>query len=351
MFLQFLCNQQMSKVKQYAESKRVFIKGDIPFLVSSDSADVWLNQALFDTENTAGSPPDDLNPEGQNWGVPLYNWTSMKRSNYGWWKKRLESAAQYFHLYRVDHIVGFFRVWSIPKGKPASEGKFVPSDPEEYVAQGEEILNELLGVTGMLPIGEDLGAVPPQVRKSMQGLGICGTKVLRWERKWDQPGQPYIPFEDYNCDSMTTVSTHDSEILAQWWQNLSEEELELYIDTTVCPTTGPLSPSRRNETAERAPIATHQRSHILMLSHSTPSMFHINLIQEYLALDPSLVHEEIDKERINVPGQVSDNNWSYRMLPTIETIAASRDLSESIGRLIGGRTRRRSFTLKNSSQL
>jgi 4-alpha-glucanotransferase len=75
----------------------------------------------------------------------------------------------------------------------------------------------------MLPIGEDLGTVPMEVRSSLQRLGICGTKVIRWERSWDKPNKPYIPYKLYNGDSMTTVSTHDSDTLEQWWTDLQEE--------------------------------------------------------------------------------------------------------------------------------
>ena len=132
-------------------------------------------------------------------------------------------ASQYFHIYRVDHIVGFFRVWGVPKGHKATEGHYEPEDESLWIPQGEKFLRIMLESNPMLPIGEDLGTVPMEVRASLQKLGICGTKVIRWERYWDKKNKPYIPYDLYNGDSMTTVSTHDSETLAQWWNDLQEE--------------------------------------------------------------------------------------------------------------------------------
>src|SRR6185369_5047915 len=94
----------------------------------------------------------------------------------------------------------------------ATEGKFLPENPSLWIPQGKEVLLKILNATSMLPIAEDLGEVPPSVRTTLAELGICGTKVIRWERKYDQGGA-FIPFKDYPALSMTTVSTHDSETL------------------------------------------------------------------------------------------------------------------------------------------
>jgi len=320
MFIQFMTFAQMSKVKQYAESKNVFIKGDVPFLVSMDSADVWRHRSLFNTWRTAGAPPDGPNPDGQNWGLPLYNWEAMGADDYKWWKERLRVASEFFHLFRVDHIVGFFRVWSCPEGGKASEGNFEPSDSNSWVPQGEHLMKMLIAnCNNMLPIGEDLGTVPPEVRVCLQNLGICGTKVLRWERVWDQNGQPYIPIEDYNRDSMTTISTHDCETLDLWWRD-QQEEARAYCNF-------------KGWDYDPNELDSQKREEILAETLTSSSMFHINLLNEYMALVPWLVYEDPALERINLPGFLLDTNWSYRMKPTVGQIADSSTLADAMKRM------------------
>eukprot|EP01119_Soliformovum_irregulare_P015757 TRINITY_DN4485_c0_g1_i1.p1 TRINITY_DN4485_c0_g1~~TRINITY_DN4485_c0_g1_i1.p1 ORF type:complete len:610 (+),score=195.40 TRINITY_DN4485_c0_g1_i1:237-1832(+) len=318
-FMQFLAFKQMGQVRQFAESKNVLLKGDIPFLVSMDSADVWRHRKLFNMNLTAGAPPDMYAADGQNWGLPLYNWKAMEEENCEWWRKRLEVASNLYHVYRVDHIVGFFRVWGVPVGKKAIEGSFQPSDESLWITEGEKHLRMLLESSMMLPIGEDLGSIPPEVRICLQRLGICGTKVLRWERLWDEEGQPFIPTADFNRDSMTTVSTHDSETLDLWWTE-KKEEAEAYAIA-------------KGWTFDPAKLMTEYRQEILKESHTTPSLFHVNLLNEYLALDEDLVHQDAQLERINVPGTLVDTNWAYRMRPTLEEVRSHPKLEEAMKNL------------------
>ena len=93
------------------------LKGDIPIGVSRNGADSWQNPQLFNFGMQAGAPPDAFSDEGQNWGFPTYNWERMAADNYSWWKKRLAHMQNYFDAYRIDHILGFFRIWEIPIGK------------------------------------------------------------------------------------------------------------------------------------------------------------------------------------------------------------------------------------------
>ena len=117
-FIQLFCYSQCIEIKRYAEKKGVYLKGDIPILLSPDSADVWAERENFSLEYTTGCPPDLFNYEGQNWGFPLFSWNYLKKNNYLWWRRRLQFAEQFFHLYRIDHLVGFFRIWAIPLGSP-----------------------------------------------------------------------------------------------------------------------------------------------------------------------------------------------------------------------------------------
>lgn len=113
-FVQFLLHEQLHAVSAYAEEKGILLKGDIPIGVSPNSVEVWLEPSLFDTEHAAGSPPDQFSENGQNWGFPIYRWDVMSRNGFAWWRKRFESMADYFKAFRIDHILGFFRIWEIP---------------------------------------------------------------------------------------------------------------------------------------------------------------------------------------------------------------------------------------------
>lgn len=314
-FVQYLCFQQMKEVKETAESHNVLLKGDIPILLDRESTSVWLKKELFLMDYTAGAPPDNYSDEGQNWQFPLYNWEEMESDNYKWWKQRLSVASELYHLYRIDHIVGFYRIWGIPIGKSVRDGHFIPEDKAVWIEHGEKIMSMMIESTQMLPIGEDLGSVPPEVRTSLTNLGICGTKVMRWERYWNHPGQPYIASRDYPPLGVTTLSTHDSETLRQWWET-SFEEASSYAKSRGWDYSTPLTPQIRQQ--------------ILKDSNTTATLFHINLLHEYLAAFPELVWDDPQFERINVPGVISDNNWSYRFKTPIETIINDKKLAEYI---------------------
>lgn len=129
-YLQFHLHKQLTKAKETALKNGISLKGDIPIGVSPISVETWSNPDLFNIAQQAGAPPDAFATEGQNWGFPTYNWDKMKLDGYTWWIKRFQKMAQYFDLYRIDHILGFFRIWSIPKEfKTAIMGQFNPAKP------------------------------------------------------------------------------------------------------------------------------------------------------------------------------------------------------------------------------
>lgn len=310
--IQYLCFQQLQQIKKIAEEKGIFLKGDIPILINFESADVWRQRQLFILDQAAGAPPDMYAEEGQRWGFPLYNWDAHEKEHYMWWKTRLNVASYFYHIYRIDHIVGFYRIWGIPQGKLAKEGHYVPHDKSQWIPQGDKVLTMMLDNTKMLPIGEDLGTVPPEVRKNMLKLGICGTKVMRWERRWDTD-KAFIPVQDYPLESMTTVSTHDSETLQLWWKNQVEEAQEY-------------AKFKGWDYSPELPLERHRE--ILSDSHHSGSLFHVNLLNEYLALVPGLTWPALEDERINIPGTISDFNWSYRFRPTVEEIISNDSLKK-----------------------
>lgn len=113
-YLQFNLDKQMQHVHEYARQHGVAIKGDIPIGISRDSVDAWTSPRLFYMDCQAGAPPDDFSVNGQNWGFPTYNWEEMARDGFAWWKSRFRKMSEYFDAYRIDHVLGFFRIWQIP---------------------------------------------------------------------------------------------------------------------------------------------------------------------------------------------------------------------------------------------
>lgn len=113
-YTQYHLDRQMRRVHDYASAHGVAFKGDIPIGISRDSADAWINPRLFNMDCQAGAPPDDFSVLGQNWGFPTYNWEEMWKDRFAWWKARFRKMAEYFDAYRIDHVLGFFRIWQIP---------------------------------------------------------------------------------------------------------------------------------------------------------------------------------------------------------------------------------------------
>jgi 4-alpha-glucanotransferase len=132
-FVQFHLSKQLREVRDYAHSKGVVLKGDIPIGISRTSVDAWVYPELFNMDSSAGAPPDDFSVMGQNWGFPTYNWAKMAEDGYAWWKARFVKMAEYFDAYRIDHILGFFRIWEIPlNAVNALLGNFNPALPYSY---------------------------------------------------------------------------------------------------------------------------------------------------------------------------------------------------------------------------
>ena len=113
-FLQFLLDKQLTSAQRYAHCRGVALKGDIPIGINRNSVDAWTSPQLFNLDTQAGAPPDDFSVSGQNWGFPTYNWTAMQNEDYAWWEKRFRKMSDFFDAYRIDHILGFFRIWEIP---------------------------------------------------------------------------------------------------------------------------------------------------------------------------------------------------------------------------------------------
>lgn len=146
-YIQFHLHLQLSEAAAYARKKKVVLKGDLPIGVDRNSVDTWVYPNLFRMNTSTGAPPDYFDKNGQNWGFPTYNWEEMSKDNYGWWRARLTQMAKYFTAYRIDHILGFFRIWELPEHAITGlAGKFRPSIPlsqEELEREGIWDFNRL----------------------------------------------------------------------------------------------------------------------------------------------------------------------------------------------------------------
>lgn len=139
-FVQYILYTQLSEAHRYANSRGVALKGDIPIGVAPNGVDVWCDSEQFNLSVSAGAPPDMFSADGQNWGFPTYNWQVMAKDGYRWWRHRLQYMSHFFDAYRIDHILGFFRIWEIPRtAQSGLLGSFSPNMPyskEELVEMG-----------------------------------------------------------------------------------------------------------------------------------------------------------------------------------------------------------------------
>jgi len=330
-WMQWHLERQFSEEATYARSKGLYFKGDLPIGVSADSAEARWCPELFNLDSSAGAPPDFFSADGQNWGFPTYNWDEMAKDNYAWWKWRLRKMSQFFDAFRIDHILGFFRIWEIPSscksGKdghfnpalpysaeeiqvlglpieklfnedPRHPGKYQPkispdtADLSDWVRQrfaalhddfffrrhnefwrlnAEKKLPELLGSTGMLACGEDLGMVPDCVPGVMDHERILSLEMKNMEkgRPW-----PYL--------SVCATSSHDMDTLRMQYA------------------------SRCGADPEPWEVRRELWDHL-----NSASMLAIFPLQDWVALDGNLRRVDYMNERINQPAD-PNHHWRYR---------------------------------------
>lgn len=296
MYVQWLAHQQWKTAHERMRELGVSLMGDMPFIVGSESADVWAHRDQFMAHVSLGAPPDDFAPEGQSWGLPAYDWDAMDRTDLSWLRARAKHAAGLFDRFRIDHLVGFFRQWVRPDGQP---GMFVPGQEREQNARGEKVLHAMREAAGPdTVIAEDLGVIPPFVRETMARLGLPGYKVLPWER--DDNHVPREPRE-FPESSVATWSTHDTAPITQWWYELQPYERERLAALRNIPLD---LPEADRELA------------LLALLFSARSELTLVLVNELIG----------DKTRINTPGTVNDQNWTWRLPRPIEELREEPEL-------------------------
>lgn len=220
-WVQWQLYRQFKAVKKYAESKRILLKGDLPLLVSRDSADVWSHPEFFKLEYAAGAPPDMYCAKGQRWGMPPYNWEHIASQGYKYIKEKLKTAEEFYDILRIDHVVGLFRIWSIPysdnKEYQGLHGFFDPREENKWHRHGKDILSFMLANTNMLLCAEDLGTIPKVCTDTLKELGILGNDVQRWIKDW-KIRHDFLGPGDYRSLSVTMLSTHDTTNWTAWWQ-------------------------------------------------------------------------------------------------------------------------------------
>jgi 4-alpha-glucanotransferase len=204
--LAWLTDTQLTDAQRAAREAgmAVGIVHDLAVGVHPGGADAWAQQDHFAAGMSAGAPPDAFNARGQDWGLPPWRPDRLAESGYAPYRRLLRALFRYAGALRIDHVMGLFRLWWVPQGKPPTEGTYVRYDAEAMLA----VLALEASRAGALVIGEDLGTVEPGVRESLQERGVLGTSVLWFERDWDGDGHP-LPPENWRSDCLATVTTHD----------------------------------------------------------------------------------------------------------------------------------------------
>ena len=348
-WMQFHLDKQFCEEVDYARAKGISFKGDLPIGVSADSAEAYWHPELFNLDSSTGAPPDFFSTDGQNWGFPTYNWEEMAKDDFAWWKARLRKMSRYFDAFRIDHILGFFRIWEIPtEYKSGMMGHFnpaLPYSPEEISAMGlpleglfhpdprhpgmyqpliapasadlpqwqqerfgalyndffyhrhdefwrrnaERKLPELLGATGMLACGEDLGMVPDCVPGVMDHEKILSLKM----RGMEQEGA-------WKYLSVCATSSHDMETLRMQCDH-DPEPWEV----------------RR----------------MLWEFLDSPSMLAIFPLQDWVALDKGLRRADRMAERINQPAD-PHHHWRFRLHFDVHALLTAGELNVAVEGLI-----------------
>jgi 4-alpha-glucanotransferase len=287
-WLQWVAGTQWAAARRNTQG--VELLGDFPFMVSGDSADVWARQNEFRVDASVGVPPDAFSETGQDWGLPVYRWDVHAESGYEWLRQRARRCVELFDGFRVDHLVGFYRTFVRER-----DGRtcFVPADEASQLAQGERLLRVFLDSGGEI-LAEDLGVIPEFVRESLARLEVPGMKVMRWERDWKQDGHPFFDPATYPPVSVAISGTHDTDTMAEWWDNADAEERAAAVALPLLRDAG--------LTADE-PYSARVRDTLLASLYASGSDLLLAPVQDIFGW----------RDRINVPAVVNEENWSWQL--------------------------------------
>ena len=382
-YVQYNLDAQMREAHAYARAHRVILKGDIPIGISRDGVEAWVEPKYFNLNGQAGAPPDAFSADGQNWGFPTYNWDEMLKDGCSWWVRRFRKMAEFFDAYRIDHVLGFFRIWEIPVPyKSGLMGQFSPAlglSREEIEAYGvafneglflvdhkrsdrwhpriavqyqeayEQLSEEQKYCFNQLYndyfyrrnnqfwYTEAMKKLPKLVQATRmlvcaEDLGMVPDcvpwvmnelRILSLEIQ-SMPKDPTTRFGKLSHNpyrSVDTISTHDMATLRQWWDE-DEERSQTYYNTTL----------RRGGAAPR-PLPGWLAKDIVSRHLTSPSMLCLISFQDWLSIDEKLRLPDENAERINIPANPR-HYWRYRMHLTIEQLLKADELNNEISTLI-----------------
>ena len=304
-YVQWVAEEQWREARRRTSSVTLF--GDLPFMVSLDSADVWARQDEFRFDASVGVPPDAFNAEGQDWTLPVYRWDVAAQRDFDWQRARARRYADLFDGYRIDHVVGFYRTYFRPHDGSAPE--FTPSDERAQIAQGDRLLT-LFRDSGAEVIAEDLGIVPDFVHESLARLSMPGCKVFRWERQWQTPGRLFIDPIDYPVVSVAASGTHDTEPMATWWDDASLEERRAVLE--IPSVRARLTDDDRIRALETPALTAEARRALVETLFASSAGLLMLPIQDVFGW----------RDRINRPAVVSDENWTWRLPWAVDRLDA-----------------------------
>ena len=307
-YLQWVAGDQWAGARRACGDVAIF--GDLPFMVSGDSADVWARQDEFRLDTSVGVPPDAFSETGQDWSFPAYHWETVVRSNYGWLHDRARRNADLFDGYRVDHVVGFYRTYF--RSLDGSGGRFTPDDQAAQLEQGEAVLRTLRA-PGAEIVVEDLGVVPDFVRESLARQAVPGYKVFRWERDWQSEGRPFLDPADYPALSVATSGTHDTEPMALWWAAAPTQEREAVL--AIPSLQERLGSDHRRLALETPALTVQLRDAVIETLYASGSDLLILPIQDVFGWH----------DRINQPATINRSNWTWRLPWLVDHLSGEPD--------------------------
>jgi 4-alpha-glucanotransferase len=294
-FREFLFARQLSALKKYANEKKVGLIGDLPMYVAEDSADRLQSPELYDLTSgfVAGSPPDDMYPQGQKWGNPLYRWEKHRETGYRWWIDRVKFSLKQVDVLRLDYFCGYSEFWATN----GSNGHWRRGPQHDLFHRTKEEINNLPF------IAEDLGKLTPDIHNLRDSFGIYSTKVIQYAFDGSEDN-PYLPnnFTSNRCAIYT--STHDSDTVRGWYDSAPDHVKENARRRMNC--------EGRDISWDVIKFCAQTNAELLIISY-----------QDVLCLGR--------EARFNTPGTVSQHNWSWRVTPQ----QINDDVAKSLAWLAG----------------
>lgn len=298
-------DREWTALREYAAERGVGIIGDLPIYVAADSADHRAHPELFQTGAQGGAPPDKFTDLGQLWGNPLYDWPALRRRRYRWWVERLRRTSRLVDLSRIDHFRGFVAYWSVPEGDTDASGGHWARGP------GRALFEAIRAELGDLPlVAENLGEITPAVERLRHELNLPGMAVMQFAFDPDEPKSPYkLPRHEEN--DVVYTGTHDHDTARGWYEGLAPAEREEF-DREVAA----------------AGIEDDPWWSLIRLTMTSRCRLCMLQMQDVLGLG--------SEARMNTPGTVGPQNWSWRMDPgalTPELAKRLRDATAAANRL------------------